>query len=468
MRFGLLQAFGLCGLALAAQSSITLERTPHALMVERAAFIAIEVGAVSEFCRLLEQMTDKNSYDESGNTLLQCAIVHAQLEMVECLLQFADVDIDRKALHSGMTAVHLAAERDDAEILEVLLQRSPMLDEQDNAGSTALYLATRWNRLENVQLLLGKGAGVNVYKSPAHSALYEAVFTGRAEIVRCLLKHGPKMDELYYPDYTLLHVAAEGGHVSVAEQIIDYEEAQSGSNQSSLLNREDGCGAVPLHFAAEYGHLSVVQLLVRKHANINATKYMGETALHLASQNGHGAIVKYLLEMNAVRNQHDYFGLPFHYAARAGLFEVVKLMVDMDKDLITASDATNSDWRMQSAPLVFEKTTEESIALHLAAQSGNLDLVKFLFALNPAVNARDASDETPLHYAAANGHLSVVQFLVENDADVDAINRANQTAQCFALRKQHYHVAMFLKGSGGTTENVTYSMYSEEPDYDLF
>ena len=75
---------------------------------------------------------------------------------------------------------------------------------------------------------------------------------------------------------------------------------------------------------------------------------------------------------------------------------------------------------------------------------------------------------TRLHYATANRHLGVVQFLVKNGADVDAINKANQTAQCFALRNQHYHVARFLKGSGGTAETVTYSMYSEEPDYDLF
>ncbi len=51
-------------------------------------------------------------------------------------------------------------------------------------------------------------------------------------------------------------------------------------------------------------------------------------------------------------------------------------------------------------------------SLHLAAQNGHLESVKFLVQNGAEKEARQKNDWTPLHLAAQNGHLETVKFLV--------------------------------------------------------
>jgi ankyrin repeat protein len=65
------------------------------------------------------------------------------------------------------------------------------------------------------------------------------------------------------------------------------------------------------------------------------------------------------------------------------------------------------------------KDTDGWTPLHSAAQSGYLDVVKFLVEQQAEVNAKDIHGWTPLHLAAGNGHLDVVKFLIEQQAEVN-------------------------------------------------
>ena len=60
-------------------------------------------------------------------------------------------------------------------------------------------------------------------------------------------------------------------------------------------------------------------------------------------------------------------------------------------------------------------------SIHVAADVGQLDVVKQLVTHNPRlVAARNEDGYTPLHYAVRGGHLDVVQYLLENGANVNA------------------------------------------------
>lgn len=51
--------------------------------------------------------------------------------------------------------------------------------------------------------------------------------------------------------------------------------------------------------------------------------------------------------------------------------------------------------------------------LHLAANNGNIQVVKFLCALSEVDPGQaDNHDRSPLHYAAIGGHIAVVKYLV--------------------------------------------------------
>jgi ankyrin repeat protein len=51
--------------------------------------------------------------------------------------------------------------------------------------------------------------------------------------------------------------------------------------RADLVNLEDEYGYTPLHFAAQHGHIPVVEYLIRKGANVNASK-CGASPLHRA------------------------------------------------------------------------------------------------------------------------------------------------------------------------------------------
>jgi len=63
--------------------------------------------------------------------------------------------------------------------------------------------------------------------------------------------------------------------------------------------------------------------------------------------------------------------------------------------------------------------SQQTIA-HLAAQSGNVDQLKWEVKTNKeSVKARDENGWTPLHEGARAGHVDVVKYLIENGADAN-------------------------------------------------
>jgi hypothetical protein len=65
------------------------------------------------------------------------------------------------------------------------------------------------------------------------------------------------------------------------------------------------------------------------------------------------------------------------------------------------------------------KRTDGSTPLHLAAQEGHLEVVKFLVEREAEGNAKKTGGRMPLHSAAQEGHLDVVKFLVEREVEVN-------------------------------------------------
>jgi ankyrin repeat protein len=75
--------------------------------------------------------------------------------MVRWLLS-AGAPVDKQC-RQGKTAVHIAVEQRDLEILQVL---GKGIDVEDNNGQTALHKAVGWP--QGIQYLLGRGANPNV------------------------------------------------------------------------------------------------------------------------------------------------------------------------------------------------------------------------------------------------------------------------------------------------------------------
>ena len=76
----------------------------------------------------------------------------------------------------------------------------------------------------------------------------------------------------------------------------------------------------------------------------------------------------------------------------------------------------------QDIKILETKDTAGRTALHFAANSGHLEIVKYLLAKGIDINLKSSANTTPLHFAAFSGHLDIVKWLVENHAELEIKN----------------------------------------------
>ena len=101
----------------------------------------------------------------------------------------------------------------------------------------------------------------------------------------------------------------------------------------------------------------------------------------------------------------------------------------------------------------------KSDATFLAAQQGNLEILKLLLTKDPNYVDRKKGYEgrTPLGAAAMQGHLQVVQYLVnEWHVDIDSQDDYKYTALMYAAHYNHPTAVTFLlqKGASSTIKDV--------------
>jgi cytohesin len=171
-----------------------------------------------------------------------------------------------------------------------------------------------------------------------------------------------------------------------------------------------------------YGNRDVVELLLAKGANVNATDNDRMTPLHLVAKNDQKETAKLLLETaklllanNADVNVADFpfCDTPLHKAAGGNYKEMAELLLANKADV---NAQNGSGWT----------------PLHVAASEGRENVAELLLAHGAEVNARTCHGETPLHGAADNGYKDMVELLLADGADVNATNNFGQTALGFA------------------------------------
>ena len=93
--------------------------------------------------------------------------------------------------------------------------------------------------------------------------------------------------------------------------------------------------------------------------------------------------------------------------------------------------------------LCIYRDDDGNAALHHAAMTGHLDVVKYLSAIeevNPASPGKDSM--TPLHFASMYGYLDIVAFLIDEQlVDPMCYNNKGQTPFFLACKYGHLEVA---------------------------
>ncbi|WCR59442.1 MAG: Phosphocholine transferase AnkX [Wolbachia endosymbiont of Ctenocephalides felis wCfeF] len=116
---------------------------------------------------------------------------------------------------------------------------------------------------------------------------------------------------------------------------------------------------------------------------------------------------------------------PLHIAAENGWLNIVKYLIDKDANI-------NAKGEYGWTPL------------HIAAKNGKLDMIKYLTNKGANINAKDECYSTPLHLVAELGELSIVEYLINKGAYVDARDGWYRTPLFYAADSGKLGVAEYL------------------------
>ena len=154
-------------------------------------------------------------------------------------------------------------------------------------------------------------------------ALYYAAFCGFSILARHLIvMHALDVNAKNgYVRWSPLHAVSRGGHVDVAQVLLDY---------GADINAQDLHDQTPLSWASSEGHLKVAQLLLEHGANVNMqNNYNHYTSLHSASMSGKLEVARLLLDHGAgVHIRGDGDVTPFQLATTYGHHDIAQLLLD--------------------------------------------------------------------------------------------------------------------------------------------
>lgn len=159
--------------------------------------------------------------ETSKDTPLLMALSLPRGEMIAPLLAAGALTC-RRRVKDNATAVHLAADLNSAETLQLLLQAGADATLQDAKGQTPLHIAVASGRVVVLQALVDRSINIDVAMNDGLSPLHLSVIKKQMECMQILLAAGAKFDTpvAQMDDETPLMSAARHGHDEIAAELV--------------------------------------------------------------------------------------------------------------------------------------------------------------------------------------------------------------------------------------------------------
>jgi ankyrin repeat protein len=399
-------------------------------------FIAAQYGNVSHTGSLLKAGARVDCVNAKGETPLLTAVDHGNLEVIALLLangadpNLATISGSTFPMMMLATSKHAINLENVEKILKLLISHGAIIDKYTDQEDTALAYSITYGKLELAQLLLVNGANPNLrirrslptsqltYLYPIHAAVILNNNLWKAKTISLLCAHKANVNlQDSANNMTALHYACGLGLEDCISALLD---------EAADPNMFDNQGAAPIHIAVtskkNQSKAKTIALLSAHKVNLDLPDVTGRTALHYACKFGLDDCITALLNAGANPNVLNKQAVtPLIMACLANKLISVKLM--LRKENINVNYGAKN------------KIT----ALHVAAESGSLEIVKLLCFNNANINACAKDNITPLYLAAQEGHTNVVLFLLAQGVDPN-ITRSDTNSPLFAAYTEgHMH-----------------------------
>lgn len=384
---------------------------------------------------LLARGADVNAKDGSGKTPLHRAAGNDCIKVVGLLLKHgAQINASDQ---SGATPLFeaISAPMGDLATVKLLVENGADVTSKAYGGSTPLSLAAQLGKTEILEILQKSKANSGVKELRDDSVFYNAVHSGNTTLVERLLSTGYRLQTIQFQGgLTPIHVAVQDDNEEMVDLLL---------KKGADVNARTSWGATPLHLAARQGSRAVMDLLITKGADVNADTKNGDTPLHLAAANGRANHASDLLEKGAKVDASNRFGnTPLLSAMGQNGTLIIEALIQGGANLNfqtpngdTALHVAAQAGRGGMVNALVEKGADINArnqagnsAMYAVAAKGNKDVAELLAAkgANLSLSANDGT--TPLHAAAAGGHLPVMEFFLAKNVAIDARNTAGETA----------------------------------------
>ena len=288
------------------------------------AFYCIENGnftILNNLDKAGKNKVDPNAQDNSGMSLLHCAVLKKQDAIITYLLKVRACSPNTQIKKSGATPLYDAARTGTPEIVKNLLTYGADPNVATNAGVTPLHQAAARGSLDMVKELIKAGADVNAIAKNGRTPIFYAAARGKASTVNCLLENKAEVNLADEDGLTPLHCAASSGNATLVKYLV--------SNKNANFAATANDGTTVLIAGAKYP--DIVKFLADKMPNVNGVDKDGNSALHLCAETADEETVRKLLYYSAKEDLPNKKGeTPVLLAARAGNVDMVKRLLNMN------------------------------------------------------------------------------------------------------------------------------------------
>jgi len=378
--------------------------------------LAARAGLIEAADFLLSKAANPNHRDAIGFSPLHEAVIHNYPDMVSLLIEKgADVDIQVNKGNDldatkGASSLHLTVLYNRFEILPILFDNKVFTARRNDDGYTAVMLAIEENNIEMLEELLTAGASVDndiEFITPLEQALQK----DDVAIAARLLDSGAEINRVNKKNETPIILALEDNKNNFVKLFLE---------KGASTDAVEG-GINPLQLALELSNEFAVDLLMLAGADPNAPDRKGRTPLFVAAENENLSLAEMLIKHGANAS----------FVSSTWKETPVQMMIDKKNIFMLAILINNG------APVTVE-TDFEKTPVAMAIEAGFPYLKYLLQASDLLLDSKDKNENSFLHYAVLeNNDSRIIEELVKAGLDIEAVNSEGKTALHIAALKNN-------------------------------